>query len=100
MKYILILLFLNCATSPVSGILFTNTDYAGEMNKDSYIPASVKAIGCQYSLFGLVSVGNSGAGQIAYNKGIKRISSIDHSSLSILSFIYQRNCTIITGATY
>ena len=100
MKYIILLLFLNCATSPVSGILFTNTDYAGEMNKDSMIPAAVNAKGCQYNVLGLFSVGNSGAGQIAYDKGIKRISSIDHSTLSVLIFLYQQNCTIVTGATY
>ncbi len=100
MKYILILLFLNCATSPVSGLLFSYIDFAGEMNKDNMIPASTKAQGCQYNILGLFAFGNSGAGQIAYDKGIKRISSIDHSALSILAVLFQRNCTIVTGATY
>lgn len=100
MKYILILFFLNCATSPVSGLVFTYTDFAGEMNKDNMIPASTKAEGCQYNLFGLIAVGNSGAGQIAYDKGIKRISSIDHSTLTVLTILFQKNCTIVNGATY
>jgi hypothetical protein len=91
---------MNCASGPVHGLIFTYNDYAGEMNADRTIPASIQSIGCQYSVLGLMSFGNSGAGQIAYDKGIKRISSIDYSVLSILTIFFNRNCTIVTGATY
>ena len=99
--YLVIFLFLlNCATGPIHGLLFTNNKYAGETNAFSTIPATITSMGCQHTVLKLFSVGNAGAGQIAYDKGIKRISSIDHHTLSILTVIYNRNCTIVTGATY
>jgi hypothetical protein len=74
--------------------------YAGETNAVSNIPATVSSMGCQHTVLKLFSVGNAGAGQIAYDKGIKRIASIDHHTISLLTFLYNRNCTIVTGATY
>jgi hypothetical protein len=94
------LLFTHCASGPVSGLLFTNNDYAGEVNPDSSIPILAEARGCQYSILGLFSMGNSSAGQIASNNGIRRIATIDHSTFSILHIFFIRNCTIITGASY
>lgn len=98
--YIFLLLFLNCASGPVGGLLFTNYEYAGEVNPDSSIPILAEAKGCQFSLLGLFSVGDSSAGQIASNVGIRRIATIDHSTISILHILFVQNCTIITGATY
>ena len=101
MKYILILfLFCNCASGPVGGLLYTNVEFAGEVNYDSSIPILAESRGCQISILGLFSVGDSSAGQIAMNTGIRRIATIDHSILSILHIAYVQNCTIITGATY
>ena len=105
MKKVLLLLFLffsHCATgpsSPVIGLIFTNSEYAGEVNPDSSIPVIAEAKGCQFSLLGLFSVGDSSAGQIASKSGIRRISTIDHSTFSILT-AFTQSCTIITGATY
>jgi TRL-like protein family len=103
MRNILLLLTLflyNCASGPVGGLLFTSYDYAGEVNPDSSIPILAEAKGCQFSLLGLFSVGDSSAGQIASNVGIRRIATIDHSTVSVLHIAFVRNCTIITGATY
>ena len=102
-KLILLLLIFfnfNCAVGPVSGLIYTNNEYAGEVNPDNSIPIIAEARGCQISLFGIFSVGDSSAGQIAFNNGIQRIATIDHSVFSILQIAFVRNCTIITGATY
>lgn len=99
--YCIVLLFLiNCASGPVGGFWFTAYDYAGEVNPDSSIPILAEAKGCQFSLLGLFSVGDSSAGQIASNVGIRRIATIDHSTVSVLHVAFVRSCTIITGATY
>ncbi|MBP7284666.1 MAG: TRL-like family protein [Leptospiraceae bacterium] len=103
MKKFLVLVFLlvlNCASGPVGGLLYTNTEYAGEVNPDSSIPILAEAKGCQISVLGIFSVGDSSAGQIAMNSGIRRIATIDHSIFSILHIAFVQNCTIITGATY
>lgn len=98
--FILFLFYFNCASGPVGGLLFTSTEYAGEVNSDNSIPIIAEARGCQISLLGIFSVGDSSAGQIASNSGIRRIATIDHSVFSILHIAFVRNCTIITGATY
>ncbi|HNC00982.1 MAG TPA: TRL domain-containing protein [Leptospiraceae bacterium] len=101
MLVILILFSLiGCASGPVGGLLFTNYEYSGEVNPDSSIPLLAEAKGCQFNLLGLFSIGDSSAGQIANNVGIRRIATIDHSTISILHILFVRNCTIITGATY
>jgi hypothetical protein len=99
-KLLILLFLLNCASGPVGGLLFTNYEYAGEVNPDSSIPILAEAKGCQFSLLGLFAIGDSSAGQIASNVGIRRIATIDHSTVSILHILFVRNCTIITGATY
>lgn len=96
----LTLCYFHCASGPVGGLLFTNNDYAGEVNPDSSIPIIAEAKGCQFSIMGIFSVGDSSAGQIASNSGIRRIATIDHSIFSVLHIAFVRNCTIITGATY
>ena len=100
LQMILLLLLFNCASGPVGGLVFTNYEYAGEVNPDSSIPILAEAKGCQFTLLGLFSIGDSSAGQIASNVGIRRIATIDHSTISILHVLFVRNCTIITGATY
>jgi hypothetical protein len=101
-KYVLAILLLcfHCASGPVGGLLFTNSDYSGEVNPDTSIPILAEARGCQISILGIFSVGDSSAGQIASNYGIRRIATIDHSVFSVLHIAFVRNCTIITGATY
>lgn len=97
---IILFLFTGCASGPVSGLVFTYNHYAGEQNPDTTIPATVEFEGCQYSLLGLFSFGDSSAGSAAQDNGIRRIASIDYSVLSILTFVFVRNCSIVRGATY
>ncbi|PJZ69056.1 TRL-like family protein [Leptospira perolatii] len=88
---------LNCATGPVSGILFTNTVFPGTTNTDASIGREKKASGCIRNILGLFSYGQSGAGAIAFKEGITRISYIDHSATQVLLFVYRDYCTIVTG---
>ena len=61
-KLLILLFLLNCASGPVGGLLFTNYEYAGEVNPDSSIPILAEAKGCQFSLLGLFAIGDSSAG--------------------------------------
>ncbi|MDX1957698.1 MAG: TRL domain-containing protein [Leptospiraceae bacterium] len=90
----------SCASGPVSGLLFTYTKYAGEENLDSSIPPTAEGESCQYSILTLFSYGDSSAGTAADNGGILRIATVDHSTLSVLTLLFIRNCTIVRGATY
>jgi hypothetical protein len=45
LQMILLLLLMNCASGPVGGLLFTNYEYAGEVNPDSSIPILAEAKG-------------------------------------------------------
>jgi len=87
----------SCAIGPVHGILFTSNRFAGETNPEGDVASVKTARGCQTQILGMAATGNSGAGQIAYNAGIKRIATIDHSTVSILMFVFSRYCTIVTG---
>lgn len=91
---------IHCAIGPVSGGLFTYTRFAGETNPSNDIPSTKTVVGCQHSFLLLFSFGDASAGQIAYEKGIKRIATIDHSTFNILHIVYNRYCTIVQGSTY
>ena len=96
-----VFLLFNCSTGPVNGLLFSKTTFAGEANlSPDSIPPLITAEGCQYSFLGLVAFGTAGAGDIANTIGIKRISSINHSSTSFLQVVYHSYCTVVTGAGY
>lgn len=92
--------FMSCASGPVGGLLFSYNEFAGEQNPDTSIPPTVQFQGCQYSILGIFSYGDSSAGAAAMDNGIRRIASIDYSVISILTFAFVRNCTIVRGATY
>lgn len=98
--FIALLLLTHCASGPVGGLIFSNIEYAGEINSDPSIPSIAENQGCQYSILGLIAFGDSGAGSIANKKGIRRIATIDYSSFSLFHFAFVRNCTIVSGATY
>jgi len=93
-------IFFSCASGPVGGLIFSNIEYAGELNSDQSIPIIAENRGCQYSILHLISFGDSGAGSVANKKGIRRIATIDYSHFSLFHFVFVRNCTIVTGATY
>jgi hypothetical protein len=94
---IIILALTSCAIGPTSGILFTNNSFAGEFNPSNKVKSIKTGEGCQWSVLGLVSYGNAGAGKIAYEYKIERIATIDHSTLNILVGLFQNYCTIVTG---
>ncbi|HBS07029.1 MAG TPA: TRL-like family protein [Leptospiraceae bacterium] len=86
-----------CVTGPSSGFLFSKTKFAGEINPSNEVSASVSAEGCQHQILGLVAIGEAGAGQIARDNDIRRIATVDHSSLNVLIMLYRNYCTIVTG---
>jgi hypothetical protein len=79
------------------GGLYTNIVFPGNINPENNVPAEISAEGCQYSYFALFAYGDAGAGSIASANKIVRISTIDHSVMSVFGISYRRYCTIVTG---
>lgn len=101
-KIILLSLFIlsltNCAIGPTNGLLFTSTNFPGEINPANDVPVTKKADGCQHQILYLFAFGEAGAGSVASNNGIKRIATIDHSTTSVFAgLLYQNYCTIVSG---
>nr|WP_238325546.1 TRL-like family protein [Leptospira inadai] len=88
---------MNCASGPVSGLLYSKTSFPGTINPDVSVRRESRAQGCIHNFLTLFSVGNAGAGEIAFKNGIARISLIDHSSMQILTLLYRNYCTIVIG---
>ena len=86
-----------CAVGPVTGFLFTSNKFAGVANQNTSIGSSKTAEGCQHFILGLVAFGDAGAGSIANSNQIKKIATIDHSTLSVFTLVYNRYCTIVAG---
>lgn len=86
-----------CAVGPVHGFLFTSNKFAGVANNNTAIGSAKKAEGCQHFILGLVAFGDAGAGSIANQNGIKKIATIDHATLSVLTVVYNRYCTLVAG---
>jgi hypothetical protein len=93
----LIFLSLNCAIGPTHGYIFTSTSFAGDYNRKNDVLGSKSAKGCQSMILNLIAYGDSSVGQLAKNNDIKKISTIDHSTVSVLTSLYANHCTIITG---
>jgi hypothetical protein len=96
---LLIIMFvgLNCAIGPNQGFLYTGTNFAGEVNPYHNKIGSKKAEGCTHRILGLVSFGSANAGGIALENKIQYIYGTDHSTISVLTFVYNNYCTIIHG---
>ncbi|MDX1959012.1 MAG: TRL domain-containing protein [Leptospiraceae bacterium] len=93
---------IGCAVGPTHGVLFTSTEFPGQFNQNNDVNSTKTGKGCIHTvLSGLFAWGEAGAGMIAYKKGIKKLATIDHSTLSILSYdvihIYRNYCTIVSG---
>ncbi|EQA45241.1 TRL-like family protein [Leptospira broomii serovar Hurstbridge str. 5399] len=99
--YLLLLVFfvttISCASGPVSGLLYSKTSFPGTINPDASVRRELRAQGCVHNFLTLFSVGNAGAGEIAFKNGIGRVSLIDHSSMQILTLLYRNYCTIVIG---
>ena len=87
----------SCATGPASGVLFSSIQFAGAANPSNEVEANESAEGCQHQILMIFAIGDAGAGQIAHENGIRRIATVDHSALNVLSFVYRNYCTIVTG---
>ncbi|TGK22030.1 TRL-like family protein [Leptospira fluminis] len=88
---------LNCASGPVSGLLYSKTGFPGTINEDPGVKRELRAEGCIHNFLTLISIGNAGAGEIAFQNGITRVALVDHSSLQILTVLYRNYCTIVVG---
>ncbi|MCC6274819.1 MAG: TRL-like family protein [Leptospiraceae bacterium] len=102
-KRFLIILFTiflaNCAIGPTHGLLVTINKFPGEFNPGNDVSSTKSATGCQHSILGLIAWGSAGVGRIAKDNGILRVSTVDHSTLNILSVVYSNYCTTIWGDT-
>lgn len=90
-------LFSHCAVAPTHGLIYTETVFPGEFNPHADIKAKRYAKGCQFHLFGMVSMGDAGAGSIARKNEIRRIATIDHSFTGFLFPVFGKYCTIVGG---
>ena len=93
-----IFLFQSCSVGPVGGVLFVYNKFPGEFNTANDVPATKSGKSCNHKLLMLLSWGEAGAGQIAYDNQIRRIATIDHTTLNILSILYQTYCTVVYGS--
>ncbi|TGN01852.1 TRL-like family protein [Leptospira yasudae] len=89
--------FVQCASGPVGGLLFTHNLYPGEINPTNEVRQDATAEGCIHNILGVFSFGDAGAGSVAKKNGIQRIAIVDYSALHILAFVYRNHCVIVTG---
>lgn len=92
-----LMLLTNCATGPTHGFLFTSNSFAGEFNPANDVKPVKTAEGCSHTILHLIAWGDAGVGEIAMENKIERISSVDHSTMSVFSILYKNYCTIVTG---
>lgn len=90
-------LFSGCAIGPVHGFLFTTTKFAGEINPSNDVTVQKTGESCQHQILTLVAFGDASAGNAAQSSGIKKIATVDHSTLSVLTILYRQYCTIVAG---
>jgi len=98
---ILLMLIVNCipfvkTNGPTFGLAFTNTTFPGEFNQSNTVQPLKSAEGCNYHVFNLFMWGDSAAGSISMENGIKRIASIDHTFVNVF-WAYSEYCTIVKG---
>lgn len=86
-----------CATGPVHGLIFTSNKFPGEFNQNNNVKITKTGKGCTHSVLALIGIGNSGAGEIAKQNEIIRIATVDHSTFSLFTILYQNYCTIVSG---
>jgi hypothetical protein len=95
--FLLSISIFHCSIGPTHGILITANQFAGEFNPYNDVESKKSATGCQHNILTFIAFGDASAGQLAQNNHIERIATIDHSTVSVLLFIYSNYCTIVTG---
>ncbi|MCW7464442.1 TRL-like family protein [Leptospira levettii] len=81
---------------PLPGLLYTNIHFDGDFDPENNVKEDTIATGCVQHFLRLYSWGNAGAGSIAKENGIIKISYIDHHLVEFL-FIYGKYCTYVHG---
>ncbi|EOQ95255.1 TRL-like family protein [Leptospira wolbachii serovar Codice str. CDC] len=103
-RFILLLLCLSTSFTcfygevykPLPGILYSNVHFDGDFDPENKVKVEKSANGCVQHFLRLYSWGNAGAGSIAKENGISKISYIDHHIVEFL-FIYGKYCTYVHG---
>ena len=76
------------------GLLFTQNKFPGEFNQNNDVSPTKRAEGCLHH-FSLLRWGD-GSRKHCNENNIKKIATIDHSTLSVMG-LYLNYCTIIRG---
>jgi hypothetical protein len=90
-----------CACSPIvgksfgQGIIYTDVQF-NEVATDNPV-GSKRGEGCAMSILGVFASGDASAAAAARQAGITKISSVDGSGASILGFVYNTYCVVVTG---
>lgn len=86
-----------CATvaSPVgNGFIFTAVD--GPVSLTENVGSRKTGEACASNVLGLFATGDASTESARRNGGIAKVSTVDHSSFSLL-FLYSRFCTVVHG---
>ncbi len=91
-----LLIVSGCATvrAPVSGVWYT--DVKSSLDVTSNAAGSKAAQSCSVSILGLIATGDSSIEAARRSGQITTITSVDHSSFSVLG-LYAKYCTIVRG---
>lgn len=102
--FILVILFSQCTTTPVPGILWSSTTEhvkpSGTLNSLGSGRIIYKAESCQYNtifLYFIYSGSITNPYTIAREAGIQKIGVVDYSSFNILGPLLFKTCTIVWG---
>lgn len=94
----------NCISTPVASWIFTSTEHhVYDRNRGTTLTsAKVEKMGKSCSMSGfLINIFYYGSGgsieEAKHNGGIKKIATIDRSSLNVLPFLFYRECIIVWG---
>lgn len=77
------------------GVVFHLNGYPGGIGTAASTKYSGRA--CSYSILYLASFGDSSVYSAMKNGGIEKIANVSYEQFAILSFVYHRFCTVVTG---
>jgi hypothetical protein len=90
-----------CACSPILGksagvgIIYTDVQFNEEITDNPL--GSKRGEGCAMGILGVFVSGDASAAAAARQAGITKISTVDGSGGSILGFVYNTYCVVVTG---
>lgn len=82
------------AAAPTNGLLFTNVQ--GPINANEGTATSKEGKACANNILGLIASGDASIEAAKADGGISKITTVDHSSTSILG-LYAQFCTVAYG---